>query len=516
MRRLTNPLIVLGILLATACVTVIRSGSIDMIAPVDVRESRAIESPMKAFLLDGSMVVYQLGAEITTDSIIGPGMRHSLGLTDSMAVRAVSLDSLAGIEAFQGGTLVAASIVATLGFTALATVGTAAMAVAIFGSCPTFYASAEQGGVLQSEAFSYSIAPLLESRDLDALHVAPDADGIIRLELRNEALETHYINHLELLAVDHAPDALVIPDERGSPVALRSEAAPLAAIDREGRDVLNSLDISDDAAFASSTRRITSATGSDPNDYVELTFPRPEGQEGVLRLRLRNSLLNTVLFYDMMLGSAGAGAVDWIGQDMARIGSVVELGRWFQDAMGLRVDVHDGMGWVPAGRITDTGPIAWEEVGVRVPLGESNEVRVRLTFLTDAWRIDQASLGQSTEIARSHRVPIARMSSRGAPVDPDVLERLASPDEEYLTTHPASSAALEFDPPLRIGDLGRSYLLASQGYYTEWIRPNWIREAKQPATFQPDDRTLETLMDLWLEKRDAFQSEFYDSRIPVR
>ena len=31
-----------------------------------------------------------------------------------------------------------------------------------------------------------------------------DADGVVRLELRNEALETHFLNHIELLSVRHA------------------------------------------------------------------------------------------------------------------------------------------------------------------------------------------------------------------------------------------------------------------------------------------------------------------------
>jgi hypothetical protein len=44
--------------------------------------------------------------------------------------------------------------------------------------------------VLHAEAFSYSIAPLLEARDVDRLATQPDADGHLRIEVRNEALET--------------------------------------------------------------------------------------------------------------------------------------------------------------------------------------------------------------------------------------------------------------------------------------------------------------------------------------
>ena len=60
----------------------------------------------------------------------------------------------------------------------------------------------------------------MDASDLDPLRVRPDADGVIRLELRNEALETHFINHVEVVAVRHAEGTRVVPDQRGRPVAV--------------------------------------------------------------------------------------------------------------------------------------------------------------------------------------------------------------------------------------------------------------------------------------------------------
>jgi hypothetical protein len=513
-RAVTGSALVLAVV--AACVTIVETGSVEMVAPDDAQVPGNVESPMKAFLIDGSTIVYPTGARISADSIHGAGTRYALGGTDSVGVTAVSLDSLAGIEAFQGRQNVAGTVAATLGLTALAVVGGSALAVAIFGSCPTFYASEEQGGALQSEAFSYSIAPLLEGRDLDATSLRPDADGVLRVELRNEALETHYINHLELLAVDHEGDSRVVPDLDGLPVALRAETAPVSVVDRDGRDVRRALLAVDDERFVSSESRIRSASDADPDDVIELVFPRPEGDEAILQVRIRNSLLNTVLFYDMMLAEAGAEAVDWIGRDMARIGEVVELGRWFQRTMGLRIEVKDGDQWVSVGRITDTGPIAWEAVGVRVPLPQEDEVRVRLRFLVDAWRIDEVTLGTEAEIVASTRVPVARMTQSGTPVANEILEQIASPDDSYLATYPATTAALEFDPPPSSGRGERSYLLSSQGYYTEWVRPEWIRGTVTPSRFEPGDGTIRELMTLWLQQKDGFEEQFYGSRIPVR
>lgn len=63
----------------------------------------------------------------------------------------------------------------------------------------------------------------------------PATDGVIRLELRNEALETHFINHIELIAASHAPNERVMPDQFSHPVA-EGDIRPLASVpDRTGR-----------------------------------------------------------------------------------------------------------------------------------------------------------------------------------------------------------------------------------------------------------------------------------------
>ena len=49
------------------------------------------------------------------------------------------------------------------------------------------------------------------------------------LDVRNEALETHYIDQLELLEVRHRADEVVIPAPRGTPLAVRNQIAPLSA-----------------------------------------------------------------------------------------------------------------------------------------------------------------------------------------------------------------------------------------------------------------------------------------------
>jgi hypothetical protein len=184
--------------------------------------------------------------------------------------------------------------------------------------------------------------------------------------------------------------------------------------------------------------------------------------------------------------------------------------------MGLRVQVPRGDGWADVGRAPDTGPIAWEEVGVRVPVPDQGPVRVRLSFFADAWRIDRVALAEPAELAGTVRLGPSRMLDDGEAMSGETMELIADPDDRYLATYPGTSAMLEFTPPPPRPGLARSYLLSSQGYYSEWIRSDWIRNAEHAVTFRPGDDTVETLMRLWLSKKESFEAEFYASRIPVQ
>lgn len=503
-----------ALLAVSACV--LQRGSVVTIeaAPSD---TTVVQSPLKVFLQDGSIVVYPRGATVTSEAVRGSGTRYSLGFVESQRVSETVLDSVIGIEAFQHDVNTGGSVAASVLGGGAAVFATGVLLKALFGSCPTVYVQTEHGQELQAEAFSYSIAPLLEARDLDRLDLVPDQDGTVALELRNEALETHYINHLELLAVPHDEGTLVVPDEHGQPMGVHVLRGPSSALDRNGRSVLEELQRADSLSFSSTDDRIALASSQDSKDYIDLTFAlAPDADTLVAVFELRNSLLNTVLFYDLMLGSAGAESLDWLGRGMERIDTAVELGRWFQETMGLTVAAFDGRAWQPVGRIGDTGPIAWKKVGVRVPVLQQDSLRVRLSFLADEWRIDRVAVGEPRPAGSGVRLPAVRITDLAGQSLQQHVASIERPDDDYMITHPGLAARVEFDAlPPREGQ-AVTYFLSSQGYYTEWVRPEWIRAATATEPFKPGEGTIEELMDRWLEERDRYERTFFDTRIPVR
>ena len=485
-----------------------------------------VTNPLKAHLMDGRTVVFKPGAAIDSAMITGSGQVYAMLAKDGSAgipVYRVPLDSVVGVETFQTKTDVFTSLLVSAGATALGAAAVAAAAVAIFGSCPTIYADTGTGPVLQAEGFSYSIAPLFEQSDLDPLRVKPDADGIIRLELRNEALETHYINNIELVAVRHASNGRAMPDQDDHPV-VASNVVPLAsARDRAGRDVRAQLAATDGALFSTAPQTLTTAHAGDLDDWIDLEAANlPPGDSVAVVLRLRNSLLNTVMLYDGILG--GRDAVNWLDTGLEHISSAVDLGRWYLGTMGM----HASVAGAPRddrneARLGDVGPIAFRDVAIVLPRPkhDARSVRVRLRFVADDWRIDYAAMAATIERPTRTRVPVQRVmaaSSDGRAVpDSAAVEALREPDGRYLVTSPGQRMTLEFRaPPQQAGPATTTYMISWQGWYREWIRGSWLAAPKRSTTWTPSDASVAAALKDWREQQGEMERKFYSSRVPVQ
>jgi hypothetical protein len=485
--------------------------------PIESHEGVRVSSPVKAHLKDGSIVVFASGVTVSNGFMRGAGVKHDPTLTTTQAVTEVPIDSVVAAESFSTATKGAESVVGSVFGTAAVVVGAALLAVAIFGSCPTVYSHDGGQERLEAETFSHSIAALFEGRDVDRLRAQADGSGRVRLEVRNEALETHYINHLQLLEVRHEPGTVIAPDPDGRLLALRDLQPAAAAVDRAGRDVTAELAASDAASFRTEALRLSRVAISDMDDWLDITAPAPPGaSEAVMRLRLKNSLLGTVLFYDVMLAAAGPRALDWMGSELEKISTAVSLGRWYKRRTGLRVSVWQEGGYREVARIGDSGPIAWKDVAVRVPVPPGPPtLRVRLSFTADLWRIDQLSLGRLAATPRALAVPLARVTTADGLPRPEALARLRKPDGDYLQTAPGQRFFAAFDAGPAPPGLARTFLLSSQGYYTEWVRGDWLRAGGGGSAFLPSDDALLAALQRWREVQETMERDFERHRIPV-
>ena len=490
---------------------------------VDRQDSTEVHSPVRAHLVDGSTIAFRSGAVVANNRVTGGGWRYMPTLQESTFVEGIALDSVLGMEAFrthvdEGRTFIYSSL-ATAGLL----VGTVA-AICIsdpkcFGSCPTFYSDSAGTAILEAEGFSYSISPLLEARDVDRLRAQADSTGTLKLQVWNEALETHYINQLELLESVHAPNEFVLPDERARPVAVQHLTTPSIAIDRAGRDVRRLVAAAADSAiFVTDSGTLARASAADPNDYIDLRFPRPLGADSMaIVLRLRNSLLNTVLFYDLMLARSGARSIDWMANDLQRIGTTLDLGRWYRNYLGLRLMVEENGAWKQVARLSDYGPIAWRDVAAVIPVPPNGDsVHLRLEFLADQWRIDRIAIADHVRRPRTRTVALSGVFNAEGDAEPRALADLRRADERYLETTPPQRFTTTFDVGSAPRDSVRTFFIASQGYYTEWVRGSWMTGMRDTMPFRPGDAALQSVLHLWATQKDALEKSFYRTRIPVR
>lgn len=489
-----------------------------------------VRTPVKAHLADGSTVVFRHGATISRQRISGSGEAYALLGAAAVPRNDVPVDSVVGLETFEGKILQAQSVAVSTAATLVGAAATVGLLKALFGSCPTVYADTGTGPVLEAEGFSYSIAPLLEHRDIDPLRARPDADGTLRLDLRNEALETHYLNHIELAAVRHAAGTRAVPDQSGRPVVVESLREPVAATDRAGRDIRPNVARADGDLFSSAASTIDAARPGDLDDWIDLeASDLPPGDSVAVVLRLRNSLLNTVLLYDAILG--GRDAPDWLADGLEHIATAVDLSKWYMRTMGMRASVagvtppSGGEGAATA-RLGDVGPLAFRDVAIILPrpARDARSVKIRLRFVADNWRIDQIAIAGTvtrprvTTVALSDVVVPTPTSGAGPARDTAALSALSDADDRYLETRPGQRMTLEFRPrvPPSSSDSTTTYMIVWQGWYREWIRGSWLAQPTRTAPLVLGDSTMYTALRRWRGKQAEFERAFYASRVPVR
>jgi len=505
-----------------AGVTLAASGCIfNKVVVQDVRRSdalTAVASPVKAHLLDGSTVVFSNGVAVGGGFVKGDGERYALGSLNPVPSTSIPLDSVVGMESYQIGVKRGATTLATTATVAVTAVATLAILKALFGSCPTFYSDSAGTHVLEAEGFSYSIAPLFEQRDVDRLRTGVASDGTVRLEVRNEALETHYINHLELIETRHRVGETVVPDQMGFPLVLGSLSAPATARDRAGRDVWKVLANADGDIFSTDPRTLAAADSTDLQDYVDVSIARPAGADSVaIVFRLRNSLLNTVLLYEGILADPGAGSLDWLGRDMQKITNAIDLGRWYGKHMGMRISVRDGNDYRQVARFTDKGPLAFHDLAVVVPAPAGDSVHVRLSFVADDWRIDKISIATRFSHPRVRTIPLQSVTGSDGVADTAAFASLSGADDRYLTTSPGQRFSARFIAGPIASDSVRTFMLASQGYYTEWVRGSWIdKKSASSAPFVASRASIATAIGRWRTKQAELERQFYSTAIPTR
>jgi hypothetical protein len=479
-----------------------------------------VKSPAKLHLHDGGVILYDDGFKVRQDNILGRGERYDLTRSTRTLVSSVPVDEVAFVEHYDRKNRPVVSTLTTIAATAAGTVGTIALFKAIFGSCPTVYSDSGDGRRLQAELFSHSISSTYEMADLDRLDAVQPRDGSLSIEIANEALETHYINKVNLLVVDHPPGYEAFPLGARKVLLVGKPAALLDARSKAGDDIRESISNRDDRFYQSGEQILKAFTEGMSPDWIDLSVKVPDAARTMyVMVRVRNTLFATVFLYDVAMAQQGFYALDWMASDSAAPGYEARFGRWFNKGFGMTVQLLDGGSYRTVAQFAPTGPIAWKQASTGFPAPSADVARLRLSFTPDNWAIDWVGVSFVSTDAVQRRIvkpdAIAALRGNGYSLDPGLV---AGEDSRYLVTYPGDLYKVSFALPPAVEGMQRSYFLASRGYYIEWMRMDWIAESERYGPSLPldfNDSLLQRTARIWLQRRDDMQDRFYNTRLPL-
>ncbi len=382
---------------------------------------------------------------------------------------------------------------------------------ACFGSCPTFYVYDGESERLQAEGFSSSVAKVLEARDLDALYFARPKDGRLEIRMTNEALETHAVRRLRLLAVPRLDGARVFASADGRYYAASGLSEPSGCRAPEGdcRDHVRAMDASERAS-------VTDSTDLAAREEVYLEFPRRDGPVGLV-LSARNTFVTTYVIYQSMayMGSKAGDVLAQLerGDPMLKAGAERLLGA----LGGIEIAVRrpDGS-WQAIGEYSENGPIAADVQLFTFEPPETDEpITVRLRMAQGSWRIGYAVLAGPTAPV-TPLVLNPTTVRKGGRHDTEAFDVLADPDG-YLFTYPGDEYRIVFELPQ--DDETYEFFLESQGYYYEWMRGEWLAE-EDPAMLAliltNPDMALRLLAPAFKKVEPSMESLFWSSKFGGR
>lgn len=501
-----NYLIILLLIVIIGCA--VKSPKKTLVYPQNIENLDKKSAYLKAHMKNGDLyILSEWSANEKENSVSGYGRwlnpnrelikeEHFLLSIDSVALFETNVIQ-------QSGSVAALSIMT--GITLSFTIYCISNPKACFGSCPTFYTEIDGNEEIIAEGFSSSVTPSLERADIDALpFVRPESD-LLTITMKNEALETHVVRTVELIAVPRE-SGRVYYDKKGNYYLSNDFITPSKAIADNG-DITNLIETLD------GVERISLSDSSDlaTKESIDLHFNRFSHDNIGIVIGCRQSLLSTYLFYQTL---------SFLGKDCARwIAALENMGRSYtqdisvvgQQLGGIDVLVPDSLGkFNVAGTINETGPLATDLHLLRLPVTLQDRSIIRLRMAKGNFRIDYIALVSIDGIKKPLMIPPVKVISNNR-LD-NALELLTN-NAKQLVSMPGDEYHLIFKLP---DDPDRyEYFLYSKGYYLEWIRDEWLKdENPEMATmiFLNPEQALKILAPSYKEIESEMEEIFWSSK----
>jgi hypothetical protein len=434
---------------------------------------------LKAHLKNGDICILKDSWKVDTmiNMVSGNGTKYDFNRKDIFEGEiSIPIDSVAifetnvKIQKAEKGRITALSILAgldvALGLFCVST------PKACFGSCPTFYVNENDNfHYADAEGFSNAIAPSMEYYDIDALNNKSLSNNIFSITMKNEALETHCVNDVKLLAYPRKLGERIYQSPKNDFYLCENTYTLHQAKAREGE--ITALLINNDRQERFS---LTDENNLSSKEEIYLNFANVKNTNDLgLILNFRQTLMTTYFIYSAM-GYMG----DEVGDIFAKIEGSKETNEKLKQGIKKElgnIDIYlwneQKNEWELQNGFYETGPISINRQFI--PLQNSNtnsKVKLKIVLNKGLWRMDYVALTNIKEKVKPIEISPNSILNKGK-LDKLALDEIKN-QKKYLISMPGSEYKFNFTLP----NLNTDYelFLYSKGYYLEWMREHWIKD----------------------------------------
>lgn len=386
---------------------------------------------------------------------------------------------------------------------------------ACFGSCPTFYMNNHNNvHFADAEGFSNAISPSMEYYDIDALNNIPSIQDSFSIVMKNEALETHCVREVRLLAYPRSFGERVFQTPANE-FYLCNNIYPVTTATADEGDITQLLkDLDHQERFSLSDEQNLSS-----KEEILLTFDKVKNSSDLgIVLNFRQTLMTTYFIYS---------AMGYMGDQISDIFAKVETNKEIKNKLkgGIKkelgnIDIYlwneQIKEWELQDGFYETGPIATNSQLIPLKVTQNNKkIKIKLVLNKGLWRIDYAALTNLTKSVTPIEILPDHILNKDLP-DESALADLLDP-QKHLISMPGSEFKLYFELPESHTDY--ELFLYSKGYYLEWMRKHWLKDKdllklrqmiNQPKNYLQQEAGNYKKYELTMEQ------EFWNSRIDTK
>lgn len=350
------------------------------------------------------------------------------------------------------------------------------------GSCPFIYSWNGNDYTVEGEAIGVAWGRALELTTCSVLRSLKEDHGEMKIRISNERPETHYLNDVNLVAVETDADAAVCVDAQNNLWPVYESVPPARAHDQTGSDVTSALQRDDGIYWESN---LDSKSREDKfHDTVEVVFVKPASQRTA---SLVVHAINTKIFdvvirmMSQILGNESLAFVDAVENDPEMIAI---LKHWL-DESSLKAFLWNGSRWDFIGAIRpDADEVPFSQI-IRFNASgiAGDSVKIRLTSLSDVWKLDAVGIDWHA-VQPLKPEPVHLISATGAK-GKDLREALACRDDKYAVLLPPEKVDFRFQSLQPHHGKSIVYALNVGGYLHEWFprEPIPSGNAERPTEF---------------------------------